>query len=243
MRARVVAPLVAAVLGIGGGVATALVVPDDDEADGTSTFNDPLHLGIPLVDQDCTGESLLVVGYGNSVAPLGTAVANNGRKGVALPALRRVVRRRSSARRARRRRRTSSTSAPTRPSQEPCEMRMTPEHRGGLRHGAALRQRARWSSAPARCRAARRPSCSGSAWTEPAASRRSGSAPCRRCSTTTTRQEFPHRDHRRVRRARRSARVTEIQQEQPGVPTEPTACVDEATWRILTDRICRIYDY
>ena len=76
MRARVFAPLVAAVLGLAGGVAAALVVPADDSDGRASTFNDPLHLGIPLVDQDCTGESLLVVGYGNSVAPLGTAVAD-----------------------------------------------------------------------------------------------------------------------------------------------------------------------
>ena len=68
MRARVVAPVVAAVLGIGGGVATAIVVSADDER-GTTSFSDPLHLGIPLVDQSCSGESILVVGYGNGAAP------------------------------------------------------------------------------------------------------------------------------------------------------------------------------
>jgi hypothetical protein len=73
MRARVIAPLVAAVLGISGGIATALVVPGDSDEPRASTYNDPLHLGIPLVDQDCTGEALLVVGYGDTVAPLGTA--------------------------------------------------------------------------------------------------------------------------------------------------------------------------
>jgi len=81
MRARIVAPLVAAVLGIGGGVATAIVVPADDEPGPTRT-SDPLHLGIPLVDQDCSGESLLVIGYGNSGAPLSSAVANSGTKGL-----------------------------------------------------------------------------------------------------------------------------------------------------------------
>lgn len=75
MRARVVAPLVATVLGIGGGVATALLAPGDDA--GTTGTHDPLRLGIPLVDQGCSGESLLVVGYGNSVAPLSSAVANS----------------------------------------------------------------------------------------------------------------------------------------------------------------------
>ena len=38
------------------------------------------------------------------------------------------------------------------------------------------------------------------------------------------------------------ARVTEIQHEQSGIPTTD-GVLDEATWRILTDRICRIYDY
>ena len=36
--------------------------------------------------------------------------------------------------------------------------------------------------------------------------------------------------------------MTEVQQEAPGVLTEP-GVVDDATWRILTDRICRIYDF
>jgi peptidoglycan hydrolase-like protein with peptidoglycan-binding domain len=72
----VVAPLVAAVLGIGGGVATALVVPADDEP-STEAVSDPLHLNIPLADLDCSGQSILVVGYGNSVPPLSSAVANS----------------------------------------------------------------------------------------------------------------------------------------------------------------------
>lgn len=76
-----VAPLVAAVLGIGGGVATALVVSADDEPAATAS-SDPLHLGIPLVDQDCSGEALLVIGYGNTVAPLSSAVANSSAEGL-----------------------------------------------------------------------------------------------------------------------------------------------------------------
>ena len=55
MRARVVAPLVAAVLGIGGGVATALVVAAATTRPPPSTYNDPLHLDIALVDLDCSG--------------------------------------------------------------------------------------------------------------------------------------------------------------------------------------------
>lgn len=82
MRARVVAPLVAAVLGIGGGVTTALVVPGDGPGrDSPAAFEDPLHLDIPLVDQDCSGEALLVLGTGDTVAPLANAVANAGTEG------------------------------------------------------------------------------------------------------------------------------------------------------------------
>jgi peptidoglycan hydrolase-like protein with peptidoglycan-binding domain len=78
MRARVVAPILAAVLGIGGGMTTALVVPDDDSA-GPSSFSDPLHLGRALVDLDCTGDAILIVGYGAGASSLGAAVANNGK--------------------------------------------------------------------------------------------------------------------------------------------------------------------
>jgi hypothetical protein len=76
-RARLLMPVLAAVLGIGAGVATAVVISDSDEADPPESFADPLHLGIPLVDLECTGESLLVVGSGDATPPLAAAVANN----------------------------------------------------------------------------------------------------------------------------------------------------------------------
>jgi hypothetical protein len=75
VRARVLAPLLAAVLGIAGGVTTALAThsadPGLDPASG-----DPLHLGIPLIQQGCTGESITVLGYGDNAAALTPAVAN-----------------------------------------------------------------------------------------------------------------------------------------------------------------------
>jgi hypothetical protein len=73
---------VAAVLGIAGGVATALVMPTDSEPAHVSTVSDPLNLGIPLENQVCSDGSLLVVGYGNTVAPLSSAVANSGKEGL-----------------------------------------------------------------------------------------------------------------------------------------------------------------
>jgi hypothetical protein len=237
MRARVVAPLVAAVLGIGGGVATAIVVPADDEPGGTA-FSDPLHLGIPLVDQDCSGESLLVVGYGNNVAPLSTAVANSGKAG--LHYLR------------------SDKSCATilgperkpRPSYvvylgpyetlaDPCELRMTPAHRGDfvtvLRSGNAEL---------VKCACAL-PSAAG---------------PDLRLGMVETQEDvvwirslqsmlndyydddFPHDAITGVYDERTAAAVTKVQQEAPGVLTEP-GVVDGTTWQIITDRICRIYDF
>lgn len=68
-------PVVAGVLGIAAGVVTALVAADDP--DGSEPAVDPLHLGIPLVNLDCTGESLLLVAQGTSAAPLAASVANN----------------------------------------------------------------------------------------------------------------------------------------------------------------------
>ena len=68
--------LAAGVLGVAGGVVTAQVAPLDlDES--ADAGRDPLHLGIPLVNLDCTGESLLLVAQGTSTAPLVAAVANN----------------------------------------------------------------------------------------------------------------------------------------------------------------------
>lgn len=79
LRGRALLALVlAAVLGVAAGVVVALVAPGaDDHRDDPSAINDPLHLGVPLVDLECTGESIMVVGYGDTRAPLDAAVADN----------------------------------------------------------------------------------------------------------------------------------------------------------------------
>jgi hypothetical protein len=81
-RARLLVPVVAGLLGAVAGAVTALVAPDlvvlvDRNAGGAESAEDPLRLGIPLVDLECTGEAVLVVGRGDSTAPLAAAVANN----------------------------------------------------------------------------------------------------------------------------------------------------------------------
>ena len=81
LRGRALLALVlAAVLGVASGVVVALVAPGAGSGEGRddpSAINDPLHLGVPLVDLECTGESIMVVGYGDSRAPLDAAVADN----------------------------------------------------------------------------------------------------------------------------------------------------------------------
>ncbi len=81
MRARVVAPLVAALVGIVAGTATALVAVDasTDEPDPGST-TDPLGLGIPLVRLACApGQGVLVLGFGETSGALREAKGDNPR--------------------------------------------------------------------------------------------------------------------------------------------------------------------
>jgi hypothetical protein len=80
MRARVLAPLVSALVGIAAGTTTALVTVDS--SDGTTTepeaITDPLGLGIPLVRLDCSpGSAILILGFGDSAPPLRAAKAEN----------------------------------------------------------------------------------------------------------------------------------------------------------------------
>ncbi len=78
-RARILVPLVAGVVGLVGGVVTALAVPDRTRLGNAEDAgaDDPLHLGIALVDLDCTGAPVLVVGRGDSAPPLMASIADN----------------------------------------------------------------------------------------------------------------------------------------------------------------------
>lgn len=76
MRARVVAPLVAALIGIAAGTATALVTQAQD--DDSAPEADPLGLRIPLVRLDCApGRGLLILGFGDTSPALRAAIAEN----------------------------------------------------------------------------------------------------------------------------------------------------------------------
>jgi hypothetical protein len=231
-----VAPLVAAILGIGCGVTTAIVAPD--EAPTTATFSDPLHLGIALVDQDCSGESLLVVGYGDSVAPLGTAVADNGdrvrylRSADSCPT---VLGPEDAA--------TPTYAAylgPYTQLQEPCELRMTPDHRADF--VTVLRSN---NQTLVKC------PCVLSASAGPLLlPGRAEFTPEETVWIRALQSMLNDYDPKRFPRSKITgrydadtvARVTEIQHEQSGVPVTDGE-IDRRTWGILTDRICRIYAY
>lgn len=62
--------VVAAALGVSGGIGAALI-------SGTRTeVVDPLQLGVPLVNVDCTGDTLIIVGQGDIRAPLSQSMAD-----------------------------------------------------------------------------------------------------------------------------------------------------------------------
>ena len=78
-RQRLVLVL-AAVLGVAGGVTTAFLAPGTSEPGaGPAEVNDPLRLGIPQVSlPSCTDEAVLVLGVGDSAAALTPAVSDAG---------------------------------------------------------------------------------------------------------------------------------------------------------------------
>ncbi|MBJ7358158.1 hypothetical protein [Nocardioides sp.] len=80
MRARVLAPLVAALVGIAAGTSTALLASDPPTAprDEPQALADPLGLGIPLVELECApDQGVLILGFGDSSPALRAAIAEN----------------------------------------------------------------------------------------------------------------------------------------------------------------------
>ena len=80
MRARVAAPLVAALVGIAAGTTTALVTgpSTDGGPDGPAAVTDPLGLNMPLVRLECApGRGILILGFGDTAPALRAAKADN----------------------------------------------------------------------------------------------------------------------------------------------------------------------
>ncbi len=72
--------VLAALLGIAGGVVTAVLAPGDSGRDGGgAVVNDPLRLGLPQVSlPSCTDEAVLVLGSGDSAASLAPVASDAG---------------------------------------------------------------------------------------------------------------------------------------------------------------------
>jgi hypothetical protein len=78
MRARVIAPLVSALVGIVAGTMTALMTLDRDDGSETPETSDPLGLGIPFVRLDCDPQKgILILGFGDAAPALLAAMADN----------------------------------------------------------------------------------------------------------------------------------------------------------------------
>jgi len=242
MNVRVVAPLLAAVLGIAGGVATALIVPEKDSAREPASAPptvDPLGLDIPLVNQeDCTGKSLLIIGWGDQRSALSPAVANTDHEGL------RYLRTADSC---------ATIFGPEDQAQpyyavyrgpfdtrsEPCRLRMSGEEPGTiitvLRAGNL-----QLVKCPCELPTSMAPHLSlgmeadavDRVWTRALQSMFNDSDP----------DGFPASAVTGVYDQRTADRVTLIQDHAPAHLTTRGE-VDEETWRIITERMCRNYDY
>ena len=241
MRVRVVAPIVAAVLGIGGGVATALVVPDDDGGK-PSTFSDPLHLGRPLVDLDCTGEAILIVGYGAGASSLGAAVANNGasvrylRTDDSCPTLlgpEDVAGEADEEPPA-----YVAYLGPYETRTEPCALRMTAEHRGDF---VSVLKSGNTQNVKCVCELGAKSAPELRPGMEADADDQVWIRALQWMFTDFDREGFPRSNVTHVYDPATEAMVTGFQ-ERAGLAGE-RGVVDAATWQLLTDRICGIYDY
>jgi len=238
MRARVVAPLVAAVLGIIGGVATAVVAPGDDAAQDVPAVSDPLHLGIPLANLDCTGQSILVVGYGNSVPPLSSAVANSRTDGLHYL---------DSASSCQTLLGPEEKQTPTYvvyagpydSPRDPCETRMSGEEPGSfvarLREGNEQLVKCPCEipgTDAVRLYPDMPSDASTKLWVRGLQAMFNDDDP----------EDFPRSAITGVYDDVTQARVTVFQDNAPGKDTQP-GIVDATTWGLLTDRLCRNYDY
>ncbi|QIG45304.1 hypothetical protein G5V58_23405 [Nocardioides anomalus] len=246
MRSRVVAPLLAAVLGIGGGVTTALVVDDGGgDEPAASSFNDPLHLRIPQVDQaDCTGQALLIVGYGDTAAPLSNAVANaSSSKGL------RYLRTDSSCPtvmgpEGKDPPKYAVYRGPYDSKQDPCEVRMSGTEvnsfvtvlSSGNEQLVKCPCEIPSSEAPA-LELGMAVTTESKVWVRALQAMFSDDA-----QLHPQRGAFPGDQITGIFDDPTSARVAEYQDDAPGQVTERGA-VDTATWSLLTLRLCRNYEY
>lgn len=133
MRARVLAPLVAALVGIAAGTSTALVTvdPSDGERDREQTTVDPLGLGIPMVRLECApNHGVLVLAYGETSGSLRGGMAGNGDLGLSYVDTANSCDTKFGPERFETEPPYALVAGPYADLEEPCTLRMTPQHRG-----------------------------------------------------------------------------------------------------------------
>ncbi|WP_460710682.1 peptidoglycan-binding domain-containing protein [Nocardioides dilutus] len=123
-------------VGVVAGTTTALVTVDastgdrEEQRDGPGTVGDPLSLGIPLVGYECTGEGLLVLGYGDTSGSLREGMAGNQDLGLSYLETAESCDTNFGPERLETKPTYAVVSGPYSDLDEPCLLRMTPEHRG-----------------------------------------------------------------------------------------------------------------
>jgi hypothetical protein len=130
MRARRLAPLLAALVGVVAGTTTALVTVDASTDDRDEPVADPLGLGIPLVRYECTGEGLLVLGHGGTSGSLREGMAGNADLGLSYVEPSESCDTNFGPERLKTKPAYAVVAGPYADLDEPCALRMTPDHRG-----------------------------------------------------------------------------------------------------------------
>ena len=234
LSVRVVAPVLCAVLGLCGGTAAALLA-DRDSPGRDAPGSDPLGLGIGLTNLECTGESLLVIGFGDSAAALAGPVADNRESPV------RYLRTADSCNTlyGREKGPTPGYAAYVGPFgsiAEACELRLTVPHRGDqvtvLRAGNEQAVRC-----PCYVSAAIAPELTPGMAADAAAT--PWVRALQQMFVDIDEGEFPNWRITGVYDAKTVARIRDLQT-QSGVPS--TGVVDTVTWQLVRTRICGSYD-
>lgn len=231
MRLRLVAPLVAGVLGVAGGVTTAVV---------TAAPEDPIGLGVGLRNVSCTGQAVSVLASGSAGPGLRNAVVNADTANGPVRYLRTADSCDTSW--------TGDNSSDTRAGEvpdyvvyqgpyatprEPCETRMQgAARRGGvvlLQQGAAVVQ--------CLCELPDTAGPTLSVGMEETAGSRAWVRLLQVMLNDEDPKVFPRRAITGVYDATTAAVVAAYQDRAPGQVTEP-GVIDTTTWRILAGRLC-----
>jgi hypothetical protein len=234
------AALVAALVGVVAGTATALLTVEASDRDPDEPQStDPLVLGIPLVRYDCTGEGLLVLGHGDASGALRQAMAGHSELDLSYLETAESCDTVFGPERFTTKPAYAVVAGPY-PSnlQEPCMLRMTADYRGAfvtaLRDGNQISVKCGCvldSSVAPPLRLGMEADETDALWIRS----------LQQMFRDANENRFPEEWVTGVYDAHTSDRVRDYQ-EASNVSTEPGE-VDEPTWAMLQSRLCDTYDF